>query len=296
MLGAEMLRRLTAPLRAAAPDDQLAEVTTEIAELARDMARLEAERSSLIVAKLAGDPEAEARVTAIDAEAGAIRRRLADLRQAEGRLRSEIASGAQLELDEAATAGRRRLAELHQRQAEAARAFDAATAEHVRTIRVMQANAEEAAGLSNAPQIKRWPSTLASQIRSAMTPSYVIDERQPPGANNNFLGLVSSWTGARAHWGLAQFFAELLDGEAAVFTSEAEAEACRERRAGWYPGIVVPLRDGLWTVVAVSQAFGSEAEAAGAVRSHSTLSGHAVAAWRGGWLALPAGLAQALAP
>ena len=151
MLGAEMLRRLTAPLRAAAPDDQLAEVTTEIAELARDMARLEAERSSLIVAKLAGDPEAEARVTAIDAEAGAIRRRLADLRQAEGRLRSEIASGAQLELDEAATAGRRRLAELHQRQAEAARAFDAATAEHVRTIRVMQANAEEAAGLSDSP-------------------------------------------------------------------------------------------------------------------------------------------------
>ena len=289
-----MLRRLTAPLRAAAPDDQLAEVTTEIAELARDMARLEAERSSLIVAKLAGDPEAEARVTAIDAEAGAIRRRLADLRQAEGRLRSEIASGAQLELDEAATAGRRRLAELHQRQAEAARAFDAATAEHVRTIRVLRSIAEEAAGLSDSPQIKRWPSTLAAQICNAMAASYVIDERRQPGPSNNYLGLASSWTGARAHWGLAQFFAELLDGEAAIFTTEAAAEACRERRAGWYPGIVVPLRDGLWSVVPTNQVFASEVEAVGAVRS--TLRGHAVAAWRGGWLALPAGLAPALAP
>ena len=50
-------------------------------------------------------------------------------------------------------------------------------------------------------------------------------------------------------------------------------------------------------MIAAGQAFASEAEAAGAVRSPATLQqGHAVAAWRGGWLALPAGLAPALAP
>ncbi len=153
-----MLRRLTAPLRAAAPDDQLAEVTTEIAELARDMARLEAERSSLIVAKLGGDPEAEARVTAIDAEATAIRRRLADLRQAEGRLRSEIAASAQLELDEAATAGRRRLAELHQRSTTRRARFD----EDERGARphgsASSAGSRRGGGRDHPlDQIKRWP-------------------------------------------------------------------------------------------------------------------------------------------
>ena len=183
MLGAEMLRRLTAPLRAAAPADQLAEVTTEIAELARDMARLEAERSSLIVAKLGGVAEAEARVTAIDAEAGAIRRRLADLRQAEGRLRSEIAASAQLELDEAATAGRRRLAELHQLIYDAARGLDEDSAVLGRRIRVVHGLIQEAAAITHNEQIKRWGLTLPGQIRNGAAAALRHRPQQATGRN-----------------------------------------------------------------------------------------------------------------
>ena len=295
MLGAEMLRRLTAPLRAAAPDDQLAEVTSEIAELARDMARLEAERSSLIVAKLGGVAEAEARVTAIDVEATAIRRRLADLRQAEGRLRSEIAASAQLELDEAATAGRRRLAELHQLIYDEGRGLDEATAEQARRIRVIRGLIDEMATISDSEQIRRWGRNVGAQIRNAMSPHYVIDPTKPPGPENNYLSLASSWTGERAHWTLEQFFGVVLDYEAAVFTTREAAEACRERRND--RPIVVPLHDGLWTLIAGNQAFATEAEATVALRSSWRNRGHyVVAAWRGGWLALPAGLAPALAP
>ena len=207
MLGAEMLRRLTAPLRAAAPDDQLAEVTTEIAELARDMARLEAERSSLIVAKLGGVAEAEARVTAIDVEATAIRRRLADLRQAEGRLRSEIAASAQLELDEAATAGRRRLAELHQLIYDEGRGLDEATAEQARRIRVIRGLIDEMATISDSEQIRRWAGTWApkSATRCRRTTSSTRPSRPAPrtttcrwrraGPGSGRIGPLSSFLG-----------------------------------------------------------------------------------------------------
>ena len=108
--------------------------------------------------------------------------------------------------------------------------------------------------------------------------------------------MKSSWTGDRAYLSLQKFFGEVLDYHVAIFTTREAAEACRERRNEQPPAIVVPLQDGLWTLIAGNQVFATEAEAAGAARSWSTLSGHVVTAWRGGWLALPAGLAVALAP
>ena len=85
----------------------------------------------------------------------------------------------------------------------------------------------------------------------------------------------------------------------ASMSAEREAAECVSRAPPpeHPPAIAVPLVDGLFTVIGAGQAFASEAEAAGALRSvASWRQGHGLAAWRGGWLILPAGLAPALAP
>jgi hypothetical protein len=125
------------------------------------------------------------------------------------------------------------------------------------------------ADLVDDAQLRRANQVAHQQAISAIAP--IFDVPTPNGSGSggvyNLLGLRSIWVGPRAHLSLRQLDEELLDDTAAIFATEAAAEAARQRLAARNtPTIIVPLGgSGCWGLVRHDDLFAERAEAERAV-------------------------------
>jgi hypothetical protein len=148
------------------------------------------------------------------------------------------------------------------------------------------------------PAVKRAGDRMPEVFCSVLAAAFQIDLAGQPRASNSFLGLAPQWTGEMARRTLAEHLEALLDDLAAVFASEAAAEACRQRLAKRQtPAITLRLVDDLWTVVPRINAYGKRTEAETALRSVAGFrENHVIAERHGVFLILRQDIAAALAP
>jgi hypothetical protein len=278
-------------------EERLAEIGEQIAAAEKEVAWLDGERRRFIVARVSGDSAAAERVADIDRAAQGLRERVADLRQAKAEVEIRLAAARQAAATEQEEARRRRVIGLRRSLAERTRRIDDAAARLAAEMKAAQAEMRDLAEVGDSQPLRRWSQTLPQVMRNGITNLFVIDPAAPARPENNLLGLVSGWTGERAHWGVARFFEDMLDVEAAVFADEAQAAACRDRLAArGMRGFVIPLQGGLFHVLQTPHAFATQAEAEAAMRTVSMFrgGGHRIVPWEGAWLILPANLAVAL--
>lgn len=289
------------------PQAQAVELANKIAAAESELTRLAAERKRFIVPKLSGDPDATAMVERIDRDNEALQRSLADLRQAKGQVDAAVAAALATQRREEDVARPGKMAASRGHIFDHAQTIDRAGAALAEAIKAALAEIADLAAVSDSTELARWSATAARQIRNGLTARFVIkktDSRDPANnlsgsrdPANNLLGLVSSWSGDKAHWTVSQFFAEILDDTVPYFASEAEAEACRERLAtrGTQTALL-PLDGGTFMVIPSDRIYATRAEAEAALASNSWYRTQkvVVVAWRDGFLIVPAGIAGAV--
>jgi hypothetical protein len=279
------------------PQAQAVELAREIAAAESELERLAGERKRFVVPKLTGDPEAAAMVEQIDRDSEALQRRLIDLREAKAQVDAAVRAAAEARRREEAAARPSRMAASRRRIFEHAQAIDRAGDALAAAMKAALAEIANLAAVSDSAELARWSGTAARQIRNGLTERFDIDPAAPKRAENNLLGLVSGWTGAKAHWTVSQFFAEILDDTVPHFTSEADAEECRERLAQrGTKTAVLELDGGTFMVIPTAAIFAERGEAEAALASNSVYrtAKAVIVARREAIVIVPAGIAEGM--
>ena len=313
------------------PTARLAEIETAIkaAETERDQHL--ARRPAAVVGKLTGDPDATARVEAIDEAVAAIDARLRDLRDGAGELRRQRSA------DEAA-AKRAEAVARPRRQAELAADFIAADGE----LRMLFQDAGEklreqmgrAAGLGSelgehagrAFNAIAWMTRFRSQLAHHFAGDFA--EGMPNTMANNLLGLVSDVVGEAYFAEIDDVDQRLLDDLCPLFLTEdaakaaqariaerdrraraAAAEAIARRPSGVPTPDLAPIAEGavktivakagdVWTLIEHSALFASRPAAEEALRLSLVwrAGGYAVIGFQDGAAIVRADLAGIIAP
>lgn len=293
---------------AAATDDndRLRLIRVEIGETEADLQRLGQERQDYAVAVLAGDAAAIAARRALDQDIELLHVRLADLRAALAQAEADRRAAAAAEHVAMQSARRRQTAAGHAGLSTLAVEIQALAEQLGVRLRACRDELLALAAVSGVPQVKRFADGLPLRLQSCLARYFLIniyvdgDPAKPaqPRTDNNLLGLQPE-PGELGRRPLQQFIQDLLDDTAPVFGSEAEAAACRERlKARKTRAVVLPLIDGLWLVLPLTQVFNSEAAARSALASVMSFrqEPHQALEYRGVWLVLRPDLAEALAP
>ncbi len=280
-----------------APQAQAVELASEIGAAESELARLASERKRFIVPTLTGDPEAAAMVDESDRDSAELQRRLTDLRQAKGQGDAQVRAAAEAQRRAQVAARPGRMAASRKRIFDLAAIIDRAGDELAAAIKAETAEIDALAAVADNYTLTRWRQTARTQIRNGLVERFDIDPSGPARAENNLLGLVSGWSGDKAHWRVSDHLAEVLDDTVPYFAEPGEAEACRARLARrGSRAVVIGLDGGTFAVIRVDTIFADRAVAEAALASNSwyrTLKG-AVVAWRDGFLIVPADIAEAV--
>jgi len=260
-------------LRPPTSGEQLVELAAKIAATEGELAQLKQQRTSALEAKIKLEPEAAERVAEIDERLGEAEGRLSTLRQRQGQLQGHVAEHRAADRRQTAAGRPLRLAELRQEHAALAAEITNAARVLAAAFKAMEDNNQAIAAQLDDQNGHRFFSAAAFRWRAmnSLARAFAIDPTKPLTIANSLFGLASDAIGPQAQWGLDRWEEEGLDDLAPYFTSEAEAEAGRDRlQRRNCPTIIVKLGGELWTLVRHEHVFGDEARARHAAARSTT--------------------------
>jgi hypothetical protein len=279
------------------PAAQAAELAKEIAAAESELARLDGEYQRFLLPSLKGDPDAAGMVDQIKRDRDAQQGRLADLRQAKGQVDAQVRAATEAQRREEAAARPGHMAASRGRIFDLAQAIDRAGDALAAAIKAEITEIGALAAVADSSELHRWRGVAASQIRNGLVERFDINPSGPSRAENNLLGLVSTWSGEKAHWRVRDHMNEILDNTVPYFAELDEAEACRERLARrGTKAFVLELDGGTFAVIASDTIYATRAAAEAALATGSiyrTMKA-VVVPWRDGFLIVPAGIADAV--
>jgi hypothetical protein len=279
-------------LRGPTPAAQLVEIEAAIRPAETELAQHRSRRPAEVLAKMGGDPDAAARVDAIDEAIVALEARVRDLRDAEGEVRRRIAAEEAATRRRVAEARPRAIARLRRERIRRIQQFSDAMETAAAALRAIDGNGQELAAELDTEPARRFLNFLAfsARARSSAARAFAIDPDASLRPENSLLGLACYEHGDRAYLSVQKHEEPGLDDLVAFFDDQAEAEAARDRLAKRAaPVIVVPLAGGgVWTLVPIDRAFADRDTAEKAARATQARSGSmAIVAYEGGFVLVP---------
>jgi hypothetical protein len=278
-------------LRGPTPAAQLVEIEAAIRPAETELAQHRSRRPAEVLAKMAGDPDAAARVDAIDEAIATLEARVRDLRDAEGEVRRRIAAEEAAARRRVAEARPKTIARLRRERIRRIQQFTDAMETAAAAMQAVAGNSAELADALDSEPARRFLSfhAFCVRARSATARAFAIDPTRGLSPDNSLLGIASYEHGERSHWTAAQHEEPGLDDLVPFFDDQAEAEAARDRLAERKaPVIVVPLAGDVWTLVPIDNAYADQAAAGKAVRDAQARGrSMAILAHAGGFVLLP---------
>jgi hypothetical protein len=257
-------------LRGPTPAAQLVEIEAAIRPAETELAQHRSRRPAEVLAKMAGDPDAAARVDAIDAAIATLEARVRDLRDAEGEVRRRIATEQAAARRREAEARPKTIARLRRERMRRIQQFTDSMESAAAAMQAVAGNSAELAEALDSEPARRFLSfhAFCVRARSATARAFAIDPTRSLSPDNSLLGIASYEHGERSHWTAAQHEEPGLDDLAPFFDDRSEAEAARDRLvARKAPVIVVPLAGDVWTLVTPENAYADQEAAEKAARA-----------------------------